>query len=95
MIDSKLFKKLIYRFVLLVSLKKVYRNILAEERRQLSLLVSQDKTWQNGMVWYSNCLFDKIKSTLKHNSKYIISESQYIIMSGDYTQRTNKVLASM
>ena len=28
-----------------------------------------------GMVWYGNCLFDKIKSTLKHNSKYIISES--------------------
>ena len=27
------------------------------------------------MVWYGNCLFDKIKSTLKHNSKYIISES--------------------
>ena len=28
-----------------------------------------------GLVWYGNCLFDKIKSTLKHNSKYIISES--------------------
>ena len=27
------------------------------------------------MVWYGNCLFDKIKGTLKHNSKYIISES--------------------
>ena len=27
------------------------------------------------IVWYGNCLFDKIKSTLKHNSKYIISES--------------------
>ena len=25
-----------------------------------------------GMVWYGNCLFEKIKSTLKHNSKYII-----------------------
>ena len=29
----------------------------------------------HSMVWYGNCLFDKIKSTLKHNSKYIISES--------------------
>ena len=29
----------------------------------------------HGMVWYGNCLFDKIKSTLKHNSKYITSES--------------------
>ena len=29
----------------------------------------------DGMVWYGNCLFDKIKSTLKHNSKYVISES--------------------
>ena len=28
-----------------------------------------------GMVWYGNCLFDTIKSTLKHNSKYRISES--------------------
>ena len=28
-----------------------------------------------GMVWYGNCLFDKIKSTLKHNGKYIISGS--------------------
>ena len=27
------------------------------------------------MVWYGNCLFDKIKIRLKHNSKYIISES--------------------
>ena len=28
-----------------------------------------------GMVWHGNCLFDKIKNTLKQNSKYIISES--------------------
>ena len=37
----------VYRFVILVSLlKKVYKNRSAEERRQLSLLVSHDKTWQ-------------------------------------------------
>ena len=29
----------------------------------------------HGMVWYGNCLFGKIKSTLKHNSKYIIIET--------------------
>ena len=29
-----------------ITLKKVYRNRLAEERRQLSLLVSHDNTWQ-------------------------------------------------
>ena len=23
-----------------------------------------------GIVWYGNCLFDKIKDALKHNSKY-------------------------
>ena len=25
------------------------------------------------LVWYGNYLFDKIKSTLKHNSEYIIT----------------------
>ena len=29
----------------------------------------------NRSLWYGNCLFDKIKSTLKNNSKYMISES--------------------
>ena len=29
-----------------ITLKNVYRNRSAEERRQLSLLVSHDKTWQ-------------------------------------------------
>ena len=29
-----------------ITLKKVYKNRSVEERRQLSLLVSHDKTWQ-------------------------------------------------
>ena len=32
-----------------ITLKKVYRNRSAEETRQLSLLVSHDKTWQKHM----------------------------------------------
>ena len=48
-----------------------------------------------GMVWYGNCLFDKINSTLKLNCKYIISESLYITMSGNYTQKTSRALADM
>ena len=36
---------------------------------------SRNNREYSNIVWYGNCLFDKIKSTLKHNSKYIISES--------------------
>ena len=42
---------------------------------QISRVAELIEQFVYGMVWYGNCLFDKIKSTLKHNSKYRISES--------------------
>ena len=40
-------------------------------KRKIKKLSKRDLGGGGGMVWYGNCLFDKIKSTLKHNSKYI------------------------
>ena len=54
-------------------LKQVITTIFYIIMIKIDFIIMTDRYY--GMVWYGNCLFDKIKSTLKHNSKYIISES--------------------
>ena len=50
-----------------------YTKNIGKTKNKYIITAKQVKKWC--MVWYGNCLFDKIKSTLKHNSKYVISES--------------------
>ena len=54
-----------------ITLKKVYRNRLAEERRQLSLLVSHDNTWQmhrsSSLHAFGVCIYNNNKIYLKSN----------------------------